>query len=470
MPAYYETILACPFDPERAAIYTLKSGKKKNFYVRIKRREGKGYFTKSLKTESVDIALERAKKHYHRMWQAETQGLVFRDEFFCPMFERFLNAQTSGVYRKTRLEAVYRRYFSVYFKGKRIQEIKGRDWDEYVVWRKGYWKRASDEERKKYHQHVLTPSATTLKSERGVLIQAMNYWKSVGVLKEVPTLSFHFNLETGSGVVSQERETAKGLSQTMEKKINGKLYQWCVKKNVVGKGITKRHQWGRWRLYYWVKFSRHTLVRPTTEMTHMLWKDIEIVPFKRGEGKSLAVITVTKAKSNFSSVRKERIAVMPFATLRYLKEWREIELAQGRGRPMDYVFPSESGGMALSRNIGHRLHKKLKEWGLDKDEYGRRVTMYSLTRSTGISRRIRESGWSIADVAEAAGSSLRTISSYYHADLMRAEAEKFGNVFRNGTGMVPASKKQKWNEIGEETSALWQRLAEIDDDIDPGAP
>ena len=65
---------------------------------------------------------------------------------------------------------------------------------------------------------------------------------------------------------------------------------------------------------------------------------------------------------------------------------------------------------------------------------------------------------------------MRTISSYYNADLMRAEAEKFGNVFRNGTGMVPASKKQKWNEIGEETSALWQRLAEIDDDIDPGAP
>ena len=60
MGAYYEQIIPLSIAPKRAQLFTLKSSKKKFWYIRILKKEKSGYFQKSLRTDVYDVAVSKA--------------------------------------------------------------------------------------------------------------------------------------------------------------------------------------------------------------------------------------------------------------------------------------------------------------------------------------------------------------------------------------------------------------------------
>ncbi len=59
---YYGEQHRLDLDRKRILVFTLKDAVNKNYYVRIRKRNGKGYFQRSLKTDKLDVATNKAKQ------------------------------------------------------------------------------------------------------------------------------------------------------------------------------------------------------------------------------------------------------------------------------------------------------------------------------------------------------------------------------------------------------------------------
>jgi hypothetical protein len=101
----------------------------------------------------------------------------------------------------------------------------------------------------------------------------------------------------------------------------------------------------------------------------------------------------------------------------------------------------------------------LKLWGEHlEDETSKVITLYSLARHTGITRRI-EGGWQVGQVATAAGSSVKQISMFYYQEFVRANPDKWANTFKDGKVKIDDERQRKINE------AISKMEFDMDEDI-----
>ena len=136
----YEQKKPLDIDPERVMIFTLSTGTKKNWYVRIRRSEGKGYYQKSLRTEDESLAVERANKIYLDLWSAESKGVKYVDKKFAPLFAQFIEEEGFSEARLKRIRSMYQRYFFPFFGHVEINRLDARLYGEFVQWRCNYWR------------------------------------------------------------------------------------------------------------------------------------------------------------------------------------------------------------------------------------------------------------------------------------------------------------------------------------------
>ncbi len=490
--AYYDRTERAYFDPERVQLFTLKTSVKKYWYVRIKRREGTGYFQTSLKTESLDIAMDAARSLWIKMQQAEEQGLAFQDARFSATFRSFLTKQVFSPSRRSRIESVFNRYFSEYFKDKPVSYIDGAMWADYLVWRTNYWsqpetlKRVQEEQarqgRRAVFNYVETPSSATLKGERQILKQFLLWCEGRNIIKRAPRLPWNFK---GIADVrfNDQRLRGKALTDTMAKKIHKRLKKWCLEDNM--QENLKARKFGRFRLYYFLHICQYALIRPTTEATSLLWDDVEWTRSQRFPDLRIAAIDI---KAQYSKTGEARTAILPYRQYTLLTEWRDISRSFGVGENYHHIFPKiqypqgkfpELSEGADSAVMGRMFKKKLDEWNLRLDEEGKKITMYRYVRHTGITRRIAHSKWDIGAVATAAGVSAFELSRTYYKEFAKQNPDRFANTSpKGGRPRLDAEEKRdmksavalferSWDETAEKD--LYQRWIDslVDRDEDP---
>ena len=459
---YYETKHRLKIDPKRVMIFTLKDSDKKYYYVRIRRKHTDGYFQKSLKTTNKSLAIEQAKKLYMEMWNTESKGMDFVDARFNELYREFLEHSALSHHRFVRARGIFNRYFSVYFGNTPISQIDTKMFNEYLKWRCEYWTKREEENSIKDEQDKGTPvyhykrvpSETTLKAERQIFKQFLYYCAENRYIEVVPHLKT--NLAKIRGVkYNSERQKAKALTKQQEERIERLLRKFCLTDGQKDKNWIR--QFGRARLYYFVYISKHTLIRPSTEATGLKWGDIRIEKSRKfkdektGKPLKLALINVRESKTG-----KPRTVVMPYGQVPLLTKWRKMSTAWGFGFDEDYVFPNHQGKRVEAHIIGRLLRDKLALWGEHRTEDGKVVTLYSLARHTAITRRIERSNWDVGQVATAAGTSIKQISSFYYEAFVAADPDRWAVTFRSG---VPMLTDKKLAQVEDELEQ-WEELIE----------
>ena len=71
------------------------------------------------------------------------------------------------------------------------------------------------------------------------------------------------------------------------------------------------------------------------------------------------------------------------------------------------------------------------------------MTMYSIARHTGITRRIERSNWDVGRIATAAGTSIQAISSSYYEAFIRQNPDRWAMTFRNGKPTLTERKLER---------------------------
>lgn len=288
------------------------------------------------------------------------------------------------------------------------------------------------------------PAVSTLRGERQVMVQFLGYCVREQYISQLPLL--RAKIENIEGVVaSRNRKKAKALDPDLEGNIERALRDYCLDRGQDDDNWLRR--FGRARLYFFIYWSRHSLIRPSSELTHVKWRDVEIQDSQKHDGYKLALINVLNSKTG-----KPRLAVMPYGQTELIFRWRDycktfntLTNSNMFGKQEDYVFPSYKGGHELVEThlLGRLLARNLKLWGLNRTEDGRIVTMYSIARHTGITRRIERSNWDVGRIATAAGTSIQAISSSYYEAFIRQNPDRWAMTFRNGKPTLTERKLER---------------------------
>jgi len=461
MANYYEKHERLKIDPKRVVIFTLKESKSKKWYVRIRRKHSDGYFQKSLGTENRALAVEQAKKLYMEMWNTEAKGVEFVDARFNDLYREFLEHSALSHHRFVRARGIFKRYFSEYFGNTPISQIDTKMFNEYLRWRCEYWTKKEEENAVNEEQlsgtpvyhYKRIPSETTLKAERQIFKQFLYYCAENRYIEVVPHLKS--NMAKIRGVrFNSERQKAKALTKQQEERLERLLRKYCLTEGQKDKNWIR--QFGRARLYYFIYICKHTLIRPSTEATGLRWEDIRIENSRKfnddkGNPYQLAIINVKESKTG-----KPRSVVMPYGQVELLTKWRKLSQGWGFGYPEDYVFPNHEGKRVEAHIIGRLFRDKLALWGEHRTEGGQVVTLYSLARHTAITRRIERSNWDVGQVATAAGTSIKQISSFYYQAFVAADPDRWAVTFRSG---VPILTDKKLERTRDEV-AQWEEMIE----------
>lgn len=455
---YYETLHRLPLDSKRLIIFTLKSSKRKVWYVRILRVNGSGYFQRSLKTTDEGEARVKARQLYLDMYSVEERGLEYIDAKFSDAFHQFLASGSMPPGRQGRAKSVFFRYFSPYFRNIEIQKIDTAAYKRFMEWRVDFWARKTPEEiaemrasGDRVYNTAKKPSATTLKSEKQLMKQFLFWCEEKGFIEHVPSLKVNIKYLLGSKFQAT-RQRAKAIEEGQYRRIERELRKYCLTDGAKDNNPLRR--FSKARLYYFIMFARHSLVRPSREMSALKWSDVTIIDSKKEKGQKLALISVRESKTG-----QPRVCVMPYGEVRYISRWHRIcrETSglhkEGFGKQSDFIFPAWDGRRVEPTKLGRLFSSKLKAWGEHLTDDGSKViTLYSFARHTAISRRI-QNGWNVGQIATAAGTSIQQISRFYYEDFVKANPDKWANTF----GDEPVA-------IGwQKTQAIQKGVAEIEE-------
>jgi hypothetical protein len=468
--SYYETIHRLDIDSQRLIIFTLKSSKKKTWYARIRRKNGSGYFQRSLKTTNEAEARIAARKLYLDMYSIEERGLKYIGSKFSDAFREFINSGTMPPGRIDRAVSVFTRYFSPYFRNIEIHLIDTASFKRYLEWRVDFWARKTDEEiaemrarGDRVYNTAKKPRETTLKSERQLMKQFLYWAEEKGFIEHVPSLKVSFKTLLGSKT-QETRLRSKAVSRKQARRIERLLRKYCLTDGAKDPNPLRR--FSKARLYFFIYWSKHTLIRPSTELSALKWGDVDLRDSQKEDGQKLALINVTESKTG-----KPRVCVMPYGQVRLITRWHKICREadglhrHGFGRPHDYVFPAWDGSRLQPTKLGRLLSQKLRLWGEHlNDETSKVITLYSLARHTGITNRI-ENGWSVGQVATAAGTSIKQISSFYYEAFVKADPDKWANTFSSQPVRIG---RDNLNEIKSGVAEMEEffSLADIEDEDD----
>jgi hypothetical protein len=479
MSGYYDKQHTLEIDPERVKIFTLKSSsKKKSWYVRILRGEGQRYFQKSLKTDDLGVAKERATKLYLEIWSANERGVEFVDKKFCPLFIEFMKDAGLSHWREIRVRSTFNRYFSEFFKGMRVSRIDGKLYREFVQWRCYYWRRKREDgtlaleqaQDPRLRNLVDAPSIVTLKSERQMMKQFLYWCADKRFIEAVPPLKVDYG-RFSNNAFRADRDRAKALPKRHEFAIEKALYQYCIKDSVNEKNRVRR--FGRLRLYYFIYICQHSLIRPSTEATGLKWSDVQFEKSEKYKDQdlTLAIILVSESKTG-----EPRSCVMPYNHVRLLMQWRDALKELGLYDYDGYVFPKAKGafertdakqiGRLLKRKlIDFNLHRLTEELGADSRDDRRHITLYSIVRHTGITRRIEDSKWDVGTVAKMAGTSIQQISSFYFEAFVRQDPDRYAFTYRDQKA-TPVLREKTKAYINDSIAMFEKEFAGFDDDPD----
>lgn len=426
MSKYYLYKTKCNFGlMNEAVIYQLASTKTpRSWYVRIK-KTGRGYHQESLETTNKAAAIEKAEKIWFQYRNSEETGIKYGKRRFNDHFLRFIESRTWSESRGIRVKFVFKRYFSDFFSDYSIDQIDHHLWTEYLDWRLNYWQRREDAGQSTAGNAKKKPSINTIRSERQLLLQFLRWLHLYKHIAQVPPISAIYD-PSNLKKMNSNRTRGLPMSSTQYASIIRRLRNWSIHKDAEEKNWV--HSFARKRLFYFIVISTNCLLRMGTEATGMKWRDLKLVDSTRYPNTKVALWYVRQGKMG----GRDKPAVSTYRGLLHILRWRSICAEYGFGKDSDFVFPNWNGEQIPTFYLNKTLQLRLQEWDDDTNHMtltpsNTKITLYSF-RATAISRRITKSKWDIIQVAEAANTSVATISKHYAGDWIEQDPDRYADT------------------------------------------
>ena len=482
IPHYDENVLLYQIHPSVADT--------RSWYFRFRTSKGK-YVRRSLKTTNKGVAEEKARDLWRKIIADEERGITYTDKTFVELFKRFIKDETyqnAANHRRMRLQSFFNHIISredCPLSKRKASKLNRNDWIDYLVWRSNLYANATDEEINAVGT-IRTPAIRTLEHERNEVRMVLKWAQDKELLDKLPSMpkltralaaKYSINVRWGkTRGVAPESDVWDTIMRELRKwafwerilvyNSNPEKYesQHLVPKSDVDQylsdnystlPLTSKEKFGgsfdrrstssqkrfaRKRLFYLIRISQATLLRPTAEIGSCRWKDLRFVESKLADNLLIPILTTYQAKRSNERMKDDRTrhAVGTYGSIKHFLTWRQICFDYGFGRDEDFIFPrwttdeQKEAGITLQMpmgELGRTFSLQLKRWGLDQVPTGEKITLYS-SRHDAITRRI-QSGQTILDIATNAGTSIQTISQTYAKAWTKVNADRYSNTFGN---------------------------------------
>jgi len=389
------------------------------FQVRMKHPEENGYIVRSTKKKTQAEAMQAAITMYGQLSYKIENQIEIRDYSFKDLFKLWWDVEKDS---KSKARAKYilgttNRYFIPFFlehlQNKKLTALTDKDFDDYWIWRKAYWKtgagiQAGETAKKRLNNHgkmrhsklgnvAKEPSYKTLTMEKSVLKSIFWFGNRRGILDRNP----YIKVPKPAGQKNKERARRPAFSEDEWKVLYTYLRRY-VREGVqnriddVPARAHKLHIQQREMFRHYILFMGQSGLRPN-EARQMRWRDIKTNP-KNGL-KYIQVRPTTK-----TGERDSYPVQSAFRTLERLKTLTSYN------EPDDFVFTNQEG--EPHTNFGKTLQKVLNDLGILKDEWGRARTVYSLRHMYATFRlELGDVGWQA--LADNMGTSPKMLFEHY---------------------------------------------------------
>lgn len=389
------------------SVYLRQLAKGAVFYARykIQKRDlanGQRFITESLKTDNLDIAIQKAQERHAEIRFAQAQNIGLKDitveqsiKQFVENYERNVAAGVTGWSRH--MLAGFRfslcQYWTAYIGNKQLSMVTVRDFEEYEIWRKEFAKKRALVKSRIAESQV---ARTTLKLEIGAFKQCLRWLKDR-------------NLYVGTADTFRFRTGPKAKRSAFTVEQYRKLIRYMRTSEFSRRAKSKsdvRHERYRQVLRAYVLFMASSGLR-VGEARWLKWEDV--TEQTNSLGQRVAVIRVS---ASASKVRKSRSVVGRNTASRAVERLRQYLVKLGETvTPDKYIFSDEFGAAIHSFGIGFRT--LLKNAGVEHDAEGRKHTIYSLRHTYITFRLMFGKNISVYHLAGNCGTSVAMIEQYY---------------------------------------------------------
>ena len=474
MSAYLLNKFKPQFDIERkprCLMYQIaKTSEPRSWYLRVRRKDG-SYFHQSLEETNRADAIRLAQELYFEIRTAENRGVVYGKNTFKRIFTRWMKQHQTGEGREATVMSRYTRYLT-WFDNYEIHNINELTFAAYLVWRVSYWDnyelKPNETNIGKFNRGGVyntrkIPSATSLKSERQILVQCLRWACSRSLLDVVPIINSDMrayekaNTEL-KGKINHKKTRGSAIPDRIFNRIMGKLRHWAIDSNT---DTHPEHSYARYRLYYFILITNNSLIRPGTEATRLKWGELGRVTSKQDKDVWLYYFNIREGKKQRYGQDDTVKFLTPDGLLQLLK-WRSLcqEKYDIGFSDDDYVFPKVDGEHCDTHYMSRLFRRLLLRWddeGKEKaqkarknkvyvplavDKQGTNITLYSF-RHSKISNLLIHSGRTIAEVSRMADTSLLQISRAYFKTAMLADADRYADMSVDRTAVERVSDEDK---------------------------
>jgi hypothetical protein len=384
-----------------------------------------GYKTISLKTKNISDAKAKAKEAYLRFSQMVKEGASLKNRTFEQAWKVWFNDMVEqgrwSENRKKWHQGYFDRYFSAYFKDKRLDEITEDFANGYWSWRRRFWVDGSGassigyNRRRKGMKTVSTHNAKqvvafkTLSMEQSALNQFFNWCHQTKRF-----MRFAIKMK----VVASQKEKNDGRRATFTAQewqvLTRNLLSWSqCKGKYAGGRVNEWHRHHREQLRYYVLFLSSTGIRSGTETRFMKWEDIEF-GFRDQEGKEGLKIRI-RAKTKRGT---SRTVISQESCVAWMKEWKAKSYYNGDQDFVWYGMSKKGEKQKAATDLNKTFQAFLKtvdfkgrKDGLLNDQDGKRRSLYSLRHFYATQRLI--SGVSYEDLRKNMGTSIEQLVAHY---------------------------------------------------------
>lgn len=379
------------------------------FYARYKISNPKSannqrYVTESLKTESLSVALDKARERFAEIRLIEKQGRAIRSDSVAEEIDRYIAEYEANLklghsgysphmlrgYRKTIV-----RYFREYLGKKPLHDVSFHDLRDYEKWRQNYWKNKSEKGERLHGNAKVRASSRTLEWEINAFKQLLR-WSHLHGRYSGSALDFVFKKGEANRRSAFTVDQWNRLVAFMRRKA------WT---SVGRHGNDARIARHRRMLRAYVLFLGHTGLRPG-EARHLKWRDVRFL--KGGDAKDSSVRVAIAAST--SKVKKAREVVggsTAYEALQRLLD--ERKLAHDNAAPNDYIWCDQSGRLVNEFREG--FNALIRDASAEFDNENCKLAIYSL-RHTYITFRLKENV-DVFQLASNCGTSVAMIENYY---------------------------------------------------------
>lgn len=391
------------------SVFCRRLKRSNTYYARFKitnRRAANNqrYITESLRSSSLDVALDRARQRYAEIALLEKQGRAIKSDTVAAEIDKFLTEYAENL--RQRLSGysahMYRgfnktivRYFKEYVGRKALQDVSYDDLQDYEKWRQSYWVRQERAGIRLHGNAKHRAASRTLEWEIGAFKQFLR-WAHTRGRYDGNALDYTFKLD------EEGRRSAFTLAQWT------KLTSYMRRKTWLEVGKHKndsRLQRYRRMLQAYVLFMANTGLR-VGEARNLSWNDCVFANSSRDEDRLVRVAVA----SSHSKVKKRRIVVGTAGAHSAL--WRlfnERKATKDYAKGGDYIWCDVDGQPIEHFREG--FNTLIRDAGVEFDNEGRKLVIYSL-RHTYITFRLKKNV-DIYQLAGNCGTSVAMIEKYY---------------------------------------------------------